>query len=305
MERSEGPLLGAGRRRRRTLTGIERVLPRDEFDAAAKALAGRDRLHDRTAARRAAPARRTAKRRTPRARKADPWDSQPSREEWFMTKLREQAPRRRVREPRPILDEMRMIKSPREIALLRESTRIAGAGDDGSDALGASPGCTSTRSRRSRDYVFKKHNAQGHRLLRAGRGREERRLAALSRRAGADRRRATSCCSTTRPTTTTTRPTSRACSRSTASSPPDQRELYGIYVKLYQAIDDVDPSGPGRRRSCKDVVKKMDAVDGVVHVHEPEEQGGGARASSRATARRRRTAGRGSSATWSAWKSTT
>ena len=59
-----------------------------------------------------------------RAREADPWDQQPSREEWFMSQARaRRRPASKFENLDDILDEMRMIKSPREIALLRESSK--------------------------------------------------------------------------------------------------------------------------------------------------------------------------------------
>src|SRR5512132_1261695 len=88
-ERSEGPLLGPGDDAVK-LTGIDRVLPRDDFAAAAKALAGRVVYTTYRGETRGAgtPDREAAH---AAARKADPWDNQPSREEWFMQKLQEQA----------------------------------------------------------------------------------------------------------------------------------------------------------------------------------------------------------------------
>ena len=54
---------------------------------------------------------------------------------------------------------------------------------------------------------------------------------------------------------------------------PDQRELYTIYVKLYQAL--MTSIRPGKVRDIlQDVVRKMDAVMADVQVHEPEEPGG-------------------------------
>ena len=119
------------------------------------------------------------------AREADPWDQEPSREAWFKTKLSAKAPGVEVREPRRILDEMRKIKSPREIALLRESSKIAGLGDDGGDALGRA-GHVRIRNRGDRRLHLQEEQRHGPGLLRAGRRRKELRVAALSRRAGAD-----------------------------------------------------------------------------------------------------------------------
>ena len=124
MERSEGPLLGPGAPAE-SLTGIEHVVARDEFLKIAPTLAGRTvyTTYRGETGEAGTPDREAAH---AAARKADPWDQRPSREEWFMTRLREKAPGVELKNLDPILDTMRTIKSPREIALLRESSRIAG-----------------------------------------------------------------------------------------------------------------------------------------------------------------------------------
>lgn len=59
---------------------------------------------------------------------ADYWDGRPSREAHFVSLLRTRAPRAEVRDLTPILDEMRSVKSPREIALIRRASQLAGLG---------------------------------------------------------------------------------------------------------------------------------------------------------------------------------
>ena len=54
----------------------------------------------------------------------DPWDGQPSREQRFIALLRSRFPHIEVRDLTPILDELRSIKSPREIAVMRRSGRL-------------------------------------------------------------------------------------------------------------------------------------------------------------------------------------
>lgn len=158
MERSEGPVLVPGDEAAR-LTGIERVLSRDEFIAAVKSFGdrivytpyrgetGSAGTPDREAAHAA-------------ARRADPWDNRPSREQWFLTKLHEHAPRIEVRDLDPIVDAMRLIKSPAEIALVREATRIAGLGI--MEAMrSAAPGMYEYEVGAIADYLFRTHNSQG------------------------------------------------------------------------------------------------------------------------------------------------
>jgi Xaa-Pro aminopeptidase len=62
------------------------------------------------------------------ARVNDHWDGGVSRQRRFVELLRARHPRAEVRNLNPILDEMRSIKSPREIALIRRASQIAGLG---------------------------------------------------------------------------------------------------------------------------------------------------------------------------------
>ncbi len=58
----------------------------------------------------------------------DYWDGRLPRESRFLELLRARNPRARVEDLTPILDEMRSVKSPREIALIRRASQIAGLG---------------------------------------------------------------------------------------------------------------------------------------------------------------------------------
>ena len=57
---------------------------------------------------------------------SNPWDGLASREARFRALLQARVPQFEVRDLSPILDAMRNIKSPREIAMIRRATRIAG-----------------------------------------------------------------------------------------------------------------------------------------------------------------------------------
>ena len=57
---------------------------------------------------------------------SNPWDGRSSREAHFRKLLNERSPQYEVRDLSPILDSMRLIKSKREIEVIREATRIAG-----------------------------------------------------------------------------------------------------------------------------------------------------------------------------------
>jgi Xaa-Pro aminopeptidase len=95
-----------------------------------------------------------------RASKQDPWDGRGSREETFIAKLGAAAPRAEVKDLDPMLDAMRVVKSPREIALIREATRIAGLAII--EAMhDARPGIHEYELQADAEFVFKKHGAYG------------------------------------------------------------------------------------------------------------------------------------------------
>ena len=59
---------------------------------------------------------------------SDPWDGRPSREGAFVGKLRERYPQLEIADLTPILDRMRIVKSEREIDLIRRASRLAALG---------------------------------------------------------------------------------------------------------------------------------------------------------------------------------
>lgn len=61
-------------------------------------------------------------------RAADPWDGGEPREGSLKRQLEERFPRLAVADLSPVLDAMRLVKSPREIALVRRATEISGLG---------------------------------------------------------------------------------------------------------------------------------------------------------------------------------
>jgi Xaa-Pro aminopeptidase len=95
-----------------------------------------------------------------RATRQDRWDGRPSREEAFVEKLRAAAPRSEIRDLDPILDALRAVKSPREIAIIREATRITGLAIV--EAMrDAAPGRFEYELQADAEFVFKKHGAYG------------------------------------------------------------------------------------------------------------------------------------------------
>ena len=92
--------------------------------------------------------------------KNDPWDGRSSREEAFIEKLKSAAPGSAMKDLDPILDAMRSIKSPREIAILREATNITGWGII--EAMrDAKPGMYEYELQADAEFVFKKYGAYG------------------------------------------------------------------------------------------------------------------------------------------------
>ncbi len=153
-----GPGLAPGIEAARA-TGIESVLARDQFKTVLEGFADRtiytpfhpEVLGSASASDPIALARAT---------KEDPWDGRPSREEVFIAKLKMTLPNAEIRDLDPIVDELRAIKSPGEIALLREATRIAGLGII--EAMrDARPGMFEYELQADAEYVFKKNGAYG------------------------------------------------------------------------------------------------------------------------------------------------
>src|SRR5262245_33817750 len=157
-QRMFGPGLHPGDEAARA-TGVDAVVDRDEFGRALDRLARDGRpiftpfrpevLGEASSSDPAAVAR---------ANREDPWDGRPSREEAFIARLKTAAPRSTIRDLDPILDAMRAIKSPREIAVIREATRIAGLGILAA-MRDARPGMFEYELQASAEFVFKKHGA--------------------------------------------------------------------------------------------------------------------------------------------------
>ena len=159
-ERAIGAMLYPGEEAQR-LTGIEAVEPREAFAAALTTAAREGRviyapfrpevLGSASAGDVVSFAANTA---------SDPWDGRPSREAAFLQKIHTLAPRSEVRNLDPILDAMRYLKSPREIAVIKEATRIGG------EAIMAAmrecePGLHEYELEAASNYVFRKNGAQG------------------------------------------------------------------------------------------------------------------------------------------------
>jgi len=91
---------------------------------------------------------------------SDPWDGRPSRESHFIHLLRTRFPQFEIRDLSPILDELRNIKSPREIELIRRASHIAALGI--MEAMRCTkPGVMEYQLDAAAQYVFQINGAQG------------------------------------------------------------------------------------------------------------------------------------------------
>ena len=91
---------------------------------------------------------------------ADPWDGKPTKEASFIQKIKERFPQFDLHDLSPLLDSMRSIKSPAEIALIRRATEIAGLGI--MEAMRSTqPGIYEYQLDAAAKYVFYLHGARG------------------------------------------------------------------------------------------------------------------------------------------------
>lgn len=142
-------------------TGIESVVARDQFGMVLTAL-GHDGRVIFTPFR--AEVLGSASSGDPvalaRATKNDPWDGRDSREEAFRARVKMVAPTSEIKDLDPIIDSLRSIKSPREIEVIREATRIAGLGI--MEAMrDAQPAMHEYELQADAEFVFKKYGSYG------------------------------------------------------------------------------------------------------------------------------------------------
>ena len=142
-------------------TGIDAVLPRSEFQAMMDGLIAQGRtFYTPFRAEVLGSISAGDPDRLWNANKRDPWDGRSSREEAFRIHLRQAARQSEIKDLDPILNELRGIKSPREIARIREATRIAGLGI--MEAMrDTRPGMYEYELQADSEFVFKKYGAFG------------------------------------------------------------------------------------------------------------------------------------------------
>ena len=145
------------------VTALESVVARDQFTAAVQAF-GRDsrRVYVAAGSDVVGGGSRGEANGREAATKRDPWDGRPTRYEAFIAQLRQAAgkPELSFENLDPIVDRLRSVKSAREIAVIREATRISGLGI--MEAMReAEPGMFEYELQAVAEYVFKKYGAQG------------------------------------------------------------------------------------------------------------------------------------------------
>ena len=257
MDRSEGPLLAPGDQAR-TITGVEAVVDRTLFDEAIKTIATERRniyVPFRSESIGAVAIDRV--RAHERATAADPWDGRPSKEAVFREKIQQIARGSEVVDLDKALDSQRVVKSPAEIAMVREATRIASMAI-AEGIRTAKVGMYEYEIEAAADYVFKRNNAMGigyFALVATGTNAFWPHYhAAQSKLADGDLVLFDYAPEFKYYTSDVTRmfPANGRFS-------PRQREMYGIYVKLYQALMSSLGPGPADAR-IKDAHAKMTTI---------------------------------------------
>lgn len=121
-ERSEGSQLNSSDAEAVVkLTGVDDVKP---LEALAEDLSDAKCLYTPHAPGEGREASRDTLLHAKHLRDADPWDGRPSHEEWFRQKLTAVCPLAEFHDLSPILDQLRLIKSHREIELMRRAGRL-------------------------------------------------------------------------------------------------------------------------------------------------------------------------------------
>jgi Xaa-Pro aminopeptidase len=155
-----GPALAPGDATAKAL-GVDAALPDADFTSAVAALASERRvIYTPFAAEVLGSQSQGDPTRFWSANKADPWDGRDSREAAFVEKLKVAAPQSEIKNLDPVLNALRAIKSPREIAVIREATQIAGNAII--EAMhDARPGMHEYELQADAEFVFKKAGALG------------------------------------------------------------------------------------------------------------------------------------------------
>jgi Xaa-Pro aminopeptidase len=159
-QRAIGPYLDVGDSSAR-VTGLDAIVARDSFAAAvARIAAEKRRIYTPFRPEVLGSASAGDVLGHARATRNDPWDGHTSRGETFIAHLVRAAPQSEVMDLDPIIDTLRAVKSPREIAMIREATRLAGLGIM-EVMRDAEPGMYEYELQAAAQYVYKRGGAYG------------------------------------------------------------------------------------------------------------------------------------------------
>ena len=260
LERSEGPLLGPDAEAQR-VTGIDAVVDRATFgEWLAAATAGGRSIFMPSRGESLGAASPDRIRSATTAMTRDPWDARQTKEQAFKDKVQAAAPASKIHDLDPIIDGLRVIKSPAELAVIKEATRIASVGI--LEAMkSARPGMFEYELEAVADYFFKRFNSQGtayFALVANGTNAAWPHYhQAQSKLVDGDLVLMDYAPDYQYYTSDITR-MFPANGRFTAR----QRELYGIYVKLYQALLSSIGPGPVAPRRAAAYAKMKAILDG-------------------------------------------
>ncbi|CAA9399778.1 MAG: Xaa-Pro aminopeptidase [uncultured Phycisphaerae bacterium] len=141
----------------RSLTGVDAVRPPEALGADVGAARAVFVPHSPAEGRQAC---QDTLRFARRKAEADPWDGRASREAHFRERLRAACPAAEVRDLSPVLDGLRVVKGPAEVALMRRAGRLAAEGVV--EAMRRTrPGVMEYQLAAAADYVYAVNGARG------------------------------------------------------------------------------------------------------------------------------------------------
>jgi len=155
-----GPGMSPGAAAAKAL-GVQAALERSEFTAAITALASARRvIYTPFAAEVLGSQSQGDPTRLWANNAKDPWDGRDSREAAFAAKLKVAAPNSEIKDLDPSVNALRAVMRPREIAIIREATRISGEGIMAA-MREARAGMHEYELQAPAEYIFKKNGALG------------------------------------------------------------------------------------------------------------------------------------------------
>ena len=158
LERKEGQQLSSSVPDQvRELTGIDEVKP---LESLAVDVRGAARIFLPTAPAEGRQACRDTLLHAREQIQADPWDGRPGFEQWFRQKLAAACPEAEFFDLSPILDELRLIKSPREVELMRRASKLTANAIVEAMRL-TRPGLFEFELAAAADYLYLRSGARG------------------------------------------------------------------------------------------------------------------------------------------------